>query len=292
MHVMRVALFNLEPKVENTAMMQVSQYHKQRGDQVEVYSALYHQEYDKIYCFSIFQFTSKARATSDMICGGTGFNLKTRLPPEIEVCNLDYSIFPRCKTSYLWFSRGCIRTCGFCYVPTKEGTIHPVTPKNLNPKGEYVSIMDNNFFASPAWQIAIDYLVKLDQPVNFHQGIDARIFDDEQGRALQKLTIWKQLYVAMDNPDEQELILGKIKWLMKYIPKSKIGCFVLVGWNSTREEDLARVMALFKRGVDPYVMPYNKRDPYQMAFTRWVNRRLISTTPWEKYEHGKWRCTL
>lgn len=29
---MKIGLWNLEPKIENTALMQVSQYHKQKGD--------------------------------------------------------------------------------------------------------------------------------------------------------------------------------------------------------------------------------------------------------------------
>jgi hypothetical protein len=38
---MRIGLWNLEPKIENTALMQVSQYHKQQGDSVEMYSPLF-----------------------------------------------------------------------------------------------------------------------------------------------------------------------------------------------------------------------------------------------------------
>ena len=51
---MKVGLYNLEPKIVNTAMMQVSTYHKQQGDQVEIYSPLYHNSYDKVYAFFLF----------------------------------------------------------------------------------------------------------------------------------------------------------------------------------------------------------------------------------------------
>lgn len=287
---MRIGLFNLEPKVQNTAMMQVSQYHKQRGDSVEPYSSLYHAEYDRIYAFSIFQFTSKRSITSDMICGGTGFNITSKLPAEIENCDLDYSLFPECKTSYLWFSRGCIRNCPFCVVPEKEGKIKPVQPKNLNPNGDYITIMDNNFFGNPNYHAAIDYLTKVGQSVEFHGGIDVRIFNDEQGVSLQKLTLHKekQLYVAWDDPREHRILSG-IEHLTNYVPRSKIACYVLIGYWSTMQEDLDRVNALLKLKVDPFVMPFNKRDPYQKAFARWVNRRLTSKFSWENYEHGSWK---
>ena len=49
----------------------------------------------------------------------------------------------------------------------------------------------------------------------------------------------------------------------------------LIGYNSTPEEDMHRVMILRDYGCDPYVMPYDKTDPYQLRFTRWVNNKAI-----------------
>lgn len=36
---MRIGLYNLEPKINNSAMMQVSAYHKQLGDDIYIYIA-------------------------------------------------------------------------------------------------------------------------------------------------------------------------------------------------------------------------------------------------------------
>ena len=154
----KVALYNLEPHINNSAMMQVSQYHKQRNDEVFIYSPLYHDWYDKVYAFSIFDFTNKDYVRSDMVVGGTGFDISSRLPKEIESCDLDYSIFPDCDYSIIWFSRGCFRKCPFCVVREKEGYIHPVEPKNLNPNGKFIKVMDNNFFANPQWRDAVKQL--------------------------------------------------------------------------------------------------------------------------------------
>ena len=133
----KIGLYNLEPKINNSAMMQVSYYHKHKQfDQVELYNPRKHDSYDKIYAFSLFDFTPKDSVTEDMICGGTGFDITKKLPSEIEKCDLDYSIFPKCDYSIIWFSRGCIRNCPFCVVRKKEGKIHSVKPKNLNPKGK------------------------------------------------------------------------------------------------------------------------------------------------------------
>ena len=98
---MKIGLYNLEPKIVNTAMMQVSQYHKQKGDTVEIYSPLFHNSYDKVYAFSLFDFTDKGYVRDDMIVGGTGFDITSRLPKEIEDCDYDWSIYPNCNYSIL-----------------------------------------------------------------------------------------------------------------------------------------------------------------------------------------------
>lgn len=38
---MKIGLYNLEPKIVNTAMMQVSAYHKNLGDDIYIYIAHY-----------------------------------------------------------------------------------------------------------------------------------------------------------------------------------------------------------------------------------------------------------
>ena len=238
---MKVGLYNLEPNINNSAMMQVSQYHKMRGDEVEIYSPLYHDSYDKVYAFSLFDFTDKSYVRKDMICGGTGFDITSKLPKEIEACNLDYSIFPSCDYSIIWFSRGCIRNCPFCVVRRKEGYIRPVEPKNLNPNGKFIKVMDNNFFANPNWRDAVQQLVEWDQPIDM-QGFDIRLFDEEQGEALQSLRHRKAFKFAWDNPRERERVLNGVDLLLDYIKPSKLMCYVLIGYWSTPQEDYERVM--------------------------------------------------
>ena len=202
---MRVGLYNLEPNINNSAMMLVSQYHKDQGDEVYMYSPLYHDWYDKVYAFSLFDFTPKDYVRKDMICGGTGFDITSRLPKEIEESDLDYSIFPDCDYSIIWFSRGCIRNCPFCVVRKKEGYIQSVEPKNLNPNGKFIKVMDNNFFANPEWRKSVDILLEWDQKIDM-QGFDIRIFDEEQGEALSLLKHHRKFKFAWDNPKERESV--------------------------------------------------------------------------------------
>ena len=282
---MKVGLYNLEPKIYNSAMMQVSAYHKQLGDDIYIYKPLFHDCYDKVYAFSLFDFTPKTYVRKDMITGGTGFDIKSKLPPEIEASDLDYSIFPDCDYSIIWFSRGCFRNCPFCVVREKEGYIHPVTPKNLNPNGKFIKVMDNNFFGNPEWREAVNQLEEWNQPVDM-QGFDIRIFDDEQGEALQKLKHYKAFKFAWDNPRDN--LDDKIELLLDYIKPSKLMCYVLIGYWSTPEEDLYRVMHLWdKYKIHAFSMPFDKFDPYQRSFSRWCNNKIIfKTRSWEEYQGG------
>lgn len=284
---MKIGLYNLEPHICNSAMMQVSQYHKNKGDTVEIYKPLYHDSYDKVYAFSLFDFTDKGYVRKDMITGGTGFDIKSRLPKVIEDSDLDYSIFPDCDYSMIWFSRGCFRNCPFCVVREKEGYIQPVTPKNLNPNGKYIKVMDNNFFGNPRWGDAVEQLLEWDQPIDM-QGFDIRIFDKEQGEALSSLKHYKSFKFAWDNPRERERIDEKIELLLDYVPAHKLMCYCLIGYWSTPEEDLMRVRHLWDDfGIHAFVMPFNKFDRYQKDFARWCNNKIIfKTRSWEDYLNG------
>jgi len=51
--------------------------------------------------------------------------------------------------------------------------------------------------------------------------------------------------------------------MLRYIPTYKIMCYVLIGFNTTEEEDLYRIHRLRELKIDPFVMPYNKNDRYQ-----------------------------
>lgn len=265
----------------NFALMRIASYHKSKGDYVEWASPLFGQ-YDKIYKSKIFTFTEDDNFYYDcpeIINGGTGYEVKSHLPEDIEAHNgLDYSIYPSCDFSVQFFSRGCIRKCPFCLVHDKEGYIHPVEPMNLNPNGKHIEVLDNNFFANPEWRSAIEYLLKTGQKVNLH-GVDIRIMNEEQAYYLNKIKLKSKIHIAWDLPEID--LTDKLKEVVKYIKPSKLMCYVLIGYNSTIEQDLYRVLSLQYLGITPFVQPYrdfeNKRMPtqYEKDFARWVNKQWI-----------------
>jgi hypothetical protein len=143
--------------------------------------------------------------------------------------------------------------------------------------------MDNNFFANPEWKQAVAILQQINQPVLFQSGLDVRLLTKEQCLAIQSLKLYKQLHIAWDNPRDN--LTDQIELLKQYIPTYRIACYVLIGYWSTLEQDLARVEALRTLKIAPFVMPYNRKEPYQKAFARWVNHKAIfKTVPWNEYK--------
>lgn len=80
----------------NLALMKISAYHKQRGDQVEWWNGLKH--YDRVYQSKVFTdlYTHDNEyviMADEVIKGGTGYDLKNKLPDEIEHIMPDYSLY-------------------------------------------------------------------------------------------------------------------------------------------------------------------------------------------------------
>ena len=274
----------------NFALMRLSAWHKSRGDSVEWADALFGSGYDRIYKSKIFTFSPDESNPweCEVVKGGTGYDIKSRLAPEIEASTLmDYTLYPQYAYSIQFFSRGCIRRCPFCLVHDKEGGIHPVEPVQLNPDGQHIEVLDNNFFANPEWRSAIDYLLKASQKVNLH-GVDVRIMDEEQAYWLNRLRLYKSIHIAWDLP--QLDLRDRLKEMVKHVKPYKITCYVLIGFNSTIEQDLFRLNVLRELGITPFVIPFrdygNERTPtrYERDLARWANRMwLFKSSSFENY---------
>jgi hypothetical protein len=274
--------------------MKISAFHKGQGDQVEWADPLFGGSYDKVYMSKIFTFSPDYPFPFDceVIKGGTGYDVRSRLPEEIERSTaMDYSIYPDCNYSLQFFSRGCIRKCPFCLVRDKEGYIHPVEPVDLNPKGEWIEVLDNNFFANPEWKNAVDYLIKAANLVKLH-GVDIRIMTEEQAYWLNKMKLKGNTHIAWDLPSLD--LTQKLEEVTKYIKPYKLTCYVLIGYNSTKEQDLFRIETLRKFGIVPFVQPYrdfeNKRTPtqYEKDLARWANNKfLYNSCSFEDFEPRK-----
>ena len=235
--------------------------------------------------------------TPDMIVGGTGIDLKIELPEEMREVDPDYQLydFPH---SIGFAMRGCRFRCGFCVVPEKEGRAranHNIEKIWTNRGSDFIWLLDNDFFGNPLWRERIEEIRELNLRVSFLQGLNIRIITEEQAHALASVRFKNKAGThsicsfAWDRMRDEKLIRRGVDRLQEAgIKPWQMQFFVLIGYDTTEEEDLHRVMMLKGLGCDPYAMPYDKSDPYQRKFCRWVNRReVFKTVEWKDYTRKK-----
>lgn len=126
--------------------------------------------------------------------------------------------------------------------------------------------------------------------VNFNQGLDLRLINDEKVQLQSKVKYytWKfdrrSLHFAWDNIKDEKVILKGLETVLKYIPRLHVMVYVLVGFDSTLDQDLYRLNKLIELHVKPFVMVYNnKRDPILRHLARWINKNFYEVCTWREY---------
>ena len=279
--------------------MQVSKYHEDNGDHVEWYLGnIFESQYNKVYASKIFTFSHMPDLPKKAIIGGTGIDYQNTLPDPIKDYSISYTLYPDCNYHVGFSMKGCRFNCSFCCVPKKEGK--PYHNSNiddllLNPNGgNRLMLLDNDFFGSPYWEDDLNRIIELKLKICFVQGLNIRIITEKQASLLSKCNYYnskfnqRYLTFAWDRFKDEKLIAKGIKICNNAgIPSKYMQFFVLIGYDTTPEEDYYRVMTLYEKyGALPYAMPYNKNNRYQKSFTRWVNHRAIfKTIPWAEYKY-------
>jgi len=295
---MKVLLIDVDSKKPNLALMKISAYHKSIGNQVFFRQFC---DPDEVYIACIFSWNraktlgiAKMFPKANVHIGGSGINYDT-LPDQIEHITPDYSLY-QIQYSIGFTSRGCIRNCPWCIVPKKEGPIqdHAKIDEFYISRWRKLLLYDNNFLASPKWYENLREIIARKIKVSFNQGLDIRLINNENAKLLSKTHYYddnfneKRLYFSFDLPQLEDEVIKGIETLEKAgIRRSHLMFYVLVGFNTSYEEDLHRINLLIKEKIKPFVMRYNnRRDSYYPHLARWINKRIYKWAPWEKYDRG------
>lgn len=287
---MKVGLIDIDSKIPNLALMKLSAWYKREGYQVEMTSPLFtsrNGRYDRVFASKIFDYTTLPILPAGVQMGGSGVDLQTKLPDYIEHIYPDYNLYS-CDYAMGHTSRGCNRSCPFCIVPKKEGKWKKVAYINEFWDGQdKLLLLDSSINTEEEHFIDVcDFLIDKNIEVRFSQGLDIRYFTGIQAGKLSQLRLWKnRIHFAWDAMSAERAVRKGIKKLKGCGLASRSVFFILIGYNTTREEDLYRVETLRGLGIDPFIMPYDKFDSYQYNFARWVNRKAIfKSTRWEDYK--------
>lgn len=263
----------------NLALMKLSSYHKAQGHDVEW--AVGYVPYDKVYMAKVFTFTPDDMTAyqGEIVQGGTGYDLTSRLPDEVERCYPDYSLYNITDTAYGYLSRGCPRGCSFCIVGKKEGKeSRKVADLREWWNGQkHIKLLDPNITACPDFFNLMGQLAESRAYVDFTQGLDIRLMTGEKAEAINKVR-YRSLHFAWDDPRDR-LTFNKLNEYSKIwkVHKSKLVVYVLTNYNSTHEEDMGRVDLLQRIGYTPYIMIYDKPNAPEITkrLQRYVNNRVI-----------------
>ena len=170
-------------------------------------------DFDQVYVSNIFDNNADRVDVincSAVIYGGIGSrDLHRQLPPEIEATEPYY--FPEEDTSHGFITRGCIRNCWFCKVPKYEGKLKAYNTVEAIVKHKKVKFYDNNILAYPHHMEVFRWLLERpDIKVEFNQGLDFRLVNDENLDALSRLNYMGAYIFAFDEPKYQPLLEKKL----------------------------------------------------------------------------------
>lgn len=301
---MNIGLIDVDShKFPNLCLMKISAYHKAKGDSVEWCNLFKH--YDRVYLSRVFDdiYTEDFLTTinaDEIIKGGTGYDLKNKLPKEIEHIYPDYSLYPKLtkNTAYGFLTRGCPNNCPFCIVSKKEGR-RSVKVADLHEfwKGQKeIKLLDPNILACKDHIDLLEQLAKAKcrngnkVVVDFTQGLDARLITEKNVEILAKIKV-KMIHFAFDLMKNEENILKGLRLYKEVtnISERKTGVYILTNFNTTHEEDLYRIYKVQELGYMPYVMVYNKPKAPQITkdLQRWCNNRIIYRASGLRFENYK-----
>lgn len=298
---MKISLLTDAPK-HNLALMKISAYHKACGDEVLLNmpiipadytyaSVLFEKNINKFFADEYggpgyeIQDNTRGISCDGLVNGRRKWEVKkpnergtpnileekfNKMVPDYDLFGLDFSL------GYTF--RSCLRRCSFCKVHKIETDLKHYSIWDFHdPKFKKICLLNNNTFFDKQWRETFEEIWDAELTVIDENGYDLRLLDDEKATALKKTKWDDKLHFAWDRiEDEKEVVRG-----LELLKKHKINnthIYVLIGFDTTEEEDLHRCQKLVDYGHDPYIMPY-KRTRMNLDFQRMFNLFM-----WRKYK--------
>jgi hypothetical protein len=277
---MKILLLDCDKKRPNLALMKISAYYKALGCE----TGLDIPDPDMVFASVVFDKNvhrvtdlEKRYIHAKVDIGGPAWDIHKKLSDEIEFLKPDYDLYPS-TYSMGYTTRGCIRNCPWCIVPEKEGKIQrwQHIREFHDPRFDTVICLDNNIYADRDWFFEnTDYILDNRLKFNAIQGMDIRLLTPEIAERLKKIRWTGQYYFAFDTMGEEEDVRTGIQMLKdaRINTKHDVTFYVLVGFNTTPEEDKYRCRLLKELRTNAFVMQYGERTEHTRKLAWWANNR-------------------
>lgn len=158
-------------------------------------------------------------------------------------------------------TRGCVNSCGFCAVSKLEPDFIQLPEWRLAP-----IVCDNNLLAATRahfnrvierLKLLPDSTLKI-QPVDFNQGLEARLLKPHHARRLAELKAVKVRF-AFDHVNNESAVAEAVNLCRKHGLKD-FGIYVLIGYHDTLEDASYRLEKVRSWGINPNPMRYQPLD--------------------------------
>jgi hypothetical protein len=282
-------------------LLKLAAYHKSKGDSVELVrgEVVPSAKPNRIYVTSLFSYAWKpvhktvhfyknkypdvevwlggiyASLLPDHAIMSGADHIHEGLFYEAEDLMPDYSLVPYWDGSIIFSSRGCIRKCPFCAVPTLEKDFIPKRSiaKFIHPAHKRVILWDNNFLASPYWHDILLEIKERNLWVDFNQGLDSRLLNEEKAEMIASMKT-HLIRTAYDSSSSRKRIEKGVELLIsKGVSARKILMYLLFNFeNDTPEDLLFRMLDVMEWGVVSYPMRYQPTIlPYALEKDSYVS---------------------
>ena len=261
---MRINLYTDAP-YHNLALMQISADHKAAGHEVTLNMPI--MPCDFSYASILFEQNRNMFHADDY--GGPAFEgscFQTSAKP-------DYSLFP-IGYSLGYTFRPCFRRCPFCKVWKMK---HPDERHHSiwefhDPKFKTICLLNNNTFFDKQWEETFEEIWDAGLTVIDQNGYDLRLMDEGKADALKRTKFDGKIHYAWDRIADESAILNGLS----LAPHGTV--YVLIGYDTTEEQDIYRVQKIVDAGFDPYIMPYHQSSKEKRF------KRFVDSFMWRKFK--------
>ena len=195
-----ILLLQLDGRLPNLALMKLSRHFKEQGKKVYLARGeAFIRGVESAYASCLF-FNQTSRERMEKLrnfygdaltTGGSGVDLKLRLPEKIEALPADYALYPELDGRAIGFlTRGCAFACPFCIVPKKEGSPRQVSDLGILldlGRRRKLILLDDNILSHERAGILLEKMAKQDLKVNFNQTLDLRLVDRQTATLLNRI---------------------------------------------------------------------------------------------------------